>query len=147
MSYLSKPTDLVYIQIMEIKKIIKTCLKKLLRRSDAKQKNMDSVQLNANINMAIEIHTCPKLYPCLICFKNGEAEQKAEQRAPSHQCPELYPCLMCLLQEDLSSVDKMCCYKRVEDLSTSDNSEKNENHEALRQFFARRGRQFVPKRC
>lgn len=144
MSYLSKPTDLVYIQIMGIKKIIKTCLKKLLRRSDAKQKNMDSVQLNANINMAIEIHTCPKLYPCLICFKNGEAEQKAEQRAPSHQCPELYPCLVCLVQEDSSSVDKT--YKVVEKLSSRD-LERNENHEALRQFFARRGRQFVPKQC
>ena len=125
---------------MGFAKQIKQLLKKMFssRRQIAKATN--KLRLNADIQ-AIElahIHQCPELYPCLECFIDGTTNGPN-----SHKCPELYPCLVCLVREDCVVDDTSQTDVIIE--QQSNYGEKNENHEALRQFFARRGRKFVPK--
>ena len=125
---------------------IKQVIKKMF--SSRKQTAAETVsQLNTDIT-ATETHKCPELYPCLVCFMDETTSGKPNGLTCSpntHKCPEIYPCLVCLTPEDLS-VDRACHTGLVKEQQTNYRElEKSQTHEALRQFFARRGRRFVPK--
>ena len=124
-------------------KTIKKVLKKMF--SSRKQTAAETVsQLNSSTYHTTETHKCPELYPCLVCVMTKTAPGSSNrQLSTSHKCPELYPCLVCLLREDCASDD--ASQTDVSDDQYYRTLEKSQKHEALRQFFARRGRKFVPK--